>query len=189
MGSQRSAQDTVLTDQMPLPTSPALAQGALSPNSALSKLERLLEAKSEEIQMAGRLGERLLMQQSELESKINELEGLMGPQDSDEESVPGGHQDVSEQVKQNLQALESEMASWSTGNDELYHQLAKPHAQTESAEVRLQLFLCMNAAASNYFFRILYRSHSPAAEPERPKIRAPMIWSLPLKLDSPYSSK
>lgn len=42
--------------------------------AVLAKLEGLLVAKSNEIQLAGRLGEALLSQQAELESRIRELE-------------------------------------------------------------------------------------------------------------------
>ena len=52
----------------------SLASGMMTPGTLLARLEGLLLAKSQEIQLAGRLGETLLQQQSDLVSRIAELE-------------------------------------------------------------------------------------------------------------------
>ena len=52
----------------------SMASGMMTPGTLLARLEGLLLAKSQEIQLAGRLGETLLQQQSDLVSRIAELE-------------------------------------------------------------------------------------------------------------------
>lgn len=59
-------------------TDPSLASGMMTPGTLLGRLEGLLLAKSEEIQLAGRLGETLLQQQSDLVARIAELEVRAG---------------------------------------------------------------------------------------------------------------
>lgn len=114
------------------------SEGKLTATGLLSKLESLLVAKSNEIQLAGRLGERLLSQQTELETRIRELEdevnqgnhglGIHGSRvnngsgydNSDEESILGG------EVKEKLNALEEDLQQWHRGNDEIYRVVGTP---------------------------------------------------------------
>ena len=104
----------------------------LTASSLLTKLEGLLVAKSNEIVLAGRLGESLLTQQAELEARIRELEedvqasdgrsGAGGAYvDSDEESVVLGPE-----AREKLEALESELKHWERGNQEIYRAVAPP---------------------------------------------------------------
>jgi len=109
----------------------------LTANALLSKLEGLLLAKSNEIQLAGRLGEALLNQQAELEAKIRELENDLAQNGngsssrsqqqrnhnehyltdtSDDESIVGG------EVKEKLHALEQELQRWDRDNGAMYSQ-------------------------------------------------------------------
>lgn len=120
-----------------LPSS-SFPRDGLSSASVLARLESLLVAKSNEIQLAGRLGEALLTQQAELESKIRELEEevqgetrsggaragagaaagvVSGGGETSEDEVSNA---ISEEVKQKLQALEAELKSWQKGNNEIY---------------------------------------------------------------------
>ena len=115
----------------------------MTPTTLLHRLEGLLVAKSEEIQLAGRLGESLLHQQAELEAKIAELEsvaaaatagqrsraalglpsnrrGVNGDAADTSEDDAAAHLDVGDEVKRKLEALEQEMAKWDEGNEFLY---------------------------------------------------------------------
>lgn len=123
----------VAPDEPDVPPVPALPAGAVTPRSALNHLESLLSSKCDEIQAAGQLGERLLQQQAELEAKVRELELLQGDAPSDSEDLnaasglsgaaPTNPDDVAQEVKAKLQALQEEMQTWETGNDQLFDQL------------------------------------------------------------------
>jgi hypothetical protein len=79
--------------------------------------------KTEEINMAGRLGERLLSQQSELESRIRELEEDEVEAHNDTDATVAesdGEGSVDEEIKTKLDALESETRKWGRGNEEIY---------------------------------------------------------------------
>lgn len=180
----------------PLP-SPSLQQqqqqhsGTVTPSSALARLEELLVAKSEEIQMAGRLGERLLSQQSELEQKIADLEGLLPGQDSDSESgvLSSHNEQVAEQVRSRFEALETEMQTWESGNEELYQSLAKPQAYAEQPDVHKQTLIVhqsVTKSKKSFLCRTHSENNNPAAGQELPKTRARMIWSLLQKSDSRF---
>lgn len=114
--------------------------------SVLARLEGLLVAKSNEIQLAGRLGEALLSQQAELENRIRELEEEVRKSE-DHASVFGGslsdtrqHQQhkedddsdvesaalIDERVKEKLAELENEMMRWEKGNEEIYRTVGVP---------------------------------------------------------------
>ncbi|KAH8914467.1 hypothetical protein BT69DRAFT_1273496, partial [Atractiella rhizophila] len=105
----------------------------VSPQAFFSKLESLLVQKANEIQLAGRLGERLLSQQAELEAKIRELEevqglnqstssrarGVGGGEESDDEATG----DVGEEARNRLAELENEVRNWETSNNEIFADL------------------------------------------------------------------
>jgi transposase len=104
---------------------------AMTTEVLLSRLESLLVAKSQEIQLAGRLGESLLSQQAELENRIRDLEqdavaASADPTDRRARSH-GGHvaepserSQVGDDVRRKLESLESEMRQWEVENDEMY---------------------------------------------------------------------
>lgn len=123
--------------------------------AVLSRLEGLLVAKSNEIQLAGRLGEALLSQQAELESRIRELEdevkknedhdhvfgngGKQKTRQYNKNTVNGIHNDdddddsdiesaalVDERVKEKLKELENEMMRWEKGNEQIYKEVGVP---------------------------------------------------------------
>lgn len=118
-------------------------QAALTTRSLLERLEGLLVAKSNEIQLAGRLGEALLNQQADLEARIRDLQDEVhhqqatngranevfgnGGRDSDDESVVGI------EVRQRLQALEAELERWKEGNDELFKGVASDRQNLDSS--------------------------------------------------------
>jgi hypothetical protein len=104
-------------------------------------LEGLLVAKSNEIVLAGRLGESLLTQQAELEARIRELEDELQKNDgvvrdkrrthtyttagidSSDDDVDGNAAEraiIAQETRDKLQALESELKRWERGNDEIY---------------------------------------------------------------------
>ena len=111
----------------------------LTASSLRSRLEGLLVAKSNEIVLAGRLGESLLNQQAELEARIRELEndgegqqqhganGVNGRErattyedSSDDDSTLGA------EAREKLQTLENEVKRWERGNDEIYKVVGLP---------------------------------------------------------------
>lgn len=133
--------------------------------AVLARLEGLLVAKSNEIQLAGRLGEALLSQQAELENRIRELEDEVRKSE-DHASVFGGSMNssrdarslhnnnkaghyvqsdddsdvesaalIDERVKEKLHELESEMMKWEKGNEEIYKEVGVPSG-TSSELVR-----------------------------------------------------
>lgn len=133
--------------------------------AVLARLEGLLVAKSNEIQLAGRLGEALLSQQAELENRIRELEDEVRKSE-DHASVFGGsinssrdarslHNNnkaghhvqndddsdvesaalIDERAKEKLHELESEMMKWEKGNEEIYKEVGVPSG-TSSELVR-----------------------------------------------------
>jgi len=123
-----------------LNTSQQFAQtGTMTPSSLLNRLETLLVAKSEEIQLAGRLGESLLHQQAELERKIAQLETEAGLHSNQSGTSPShrlrhddrivdpdeDHQDVGDEVKLKLEALEEEMRKWDKDNEDYYAQVGQ----------------------------------------------------------------
>jgi hypothetical protein len=101
--------------------------GTLTPGTVMSRLESLLVAKSEEIQLAGRLGESLLSQQAELERKIQDLEHAVLPLGSDGERVEydDATQDIGQEIKSKLEALESDMRQWDADNEVFYGQIGQ----------------------------------------------------------------
>lgn len=141
--------------------------------AVLAKLEGLLLAKSNEIQLAGRLGEALLTQQAELESRIRDLEDEVrrnedhdevfgGPStsasstrlddDSDGESIM-----LDETVREKLQDLENEMIRWERGNEEIYKDVGLPSG-TGSELVR------QASSASMVSFGFLYLHVAPPSD-------------------------
>jgi hypothetical protein len=112
-----------------------------SPNSIFSRLENLLVQKTNEIQLAGRLGETLLSQHTELESKIREIHSKV--QANNEENhvelnrrsrsksvEPEGEEqqddvtlDVGEEAKKKLEELEDEVRHWERENEEIFKSL------------------------------------------------------------------
>ena len=143
-----------------IPSSSAEVPGSITPSTLLNRLETLLVAKSNEIQLAGRLGENLLNQQAELESKIRELEeqaqrlptrersrGLVNAESEDEESNPA----LGQEVRKKLEALEAEMTQWDQGNESLYRDIGSRGPQssvadtsTSEADVCFTFFPCVD---------------------------------------------
>lgn len=138
------------------PASPSqeVAPGSITPSTLLNRLETLLVAKSNEIQLAGRLGENLLNQQAELENKIRELEeqaqslparersrnGVVNAADSeDEEHNPA----LGQEVRKKLEALEAEMTQWDQGNESLYRDIGSRGPQTGSATDTTEADVCI----------------------------------------------
>jgi hypothetical protein len=112
----------------------------MTPATLLQRLESLLVAKSEEIQLAGRLGESLLSQQAELERKIQDLESAVLP--SDQERVEyEDHQDIGEDVKLKLEALEQDMHQWDNDNEAFYGQIGQSSSLSRSTSSNVCLFV------------------------------------------------
>jgi hypothetical protein len=76
--------------------------------------------------MAGRLGERLLAQQSELETRIRELEDDESPVSEAKTLESDGEGSVDEDIKRKLDALESETRKWGRGNEQIYRLVNGP---------------------------------------------------------------
>lgn len=113
------------------------------PQNLLTRLEGLLLAKAQEIQLAGRLGESLLGQQAELEERIKELSeverlfadspaglrrnrGLVG---GEEHEASDGEKEVGVETKKKLTELEEELKRWDEANSDLYHTVGMAAAQ------------------------------------------------------------
>lgn len=110
----------------------------------LQRLEGLLVAKSNEIVLAGRLGESLLAQQAELEARIRDLENELQHGDGDDDNEPaairrtrsayvdssdderasnGAAGLIAQETRDKLEALESELQRWERGNGEIYKEV------------------------------------------------------------------
>ncbi|KAM0749543.1 hypothetical protein T439DRAFT_357881 [Meredithblackwellia eburnea MCA 4105] len=105
-----------------------------SPTQLLTHLESLLTSKASEIQLAGRLGEALLAQQAELEMKIREVEMVQRAFAEPSSSSPlGDHEqeggleeeDVGEETRRKLRALEDQMRDWDEGNRGLFESVGR----------------------------------------------------------------
>jgi hypothetical protein len=152
-GSEDSSRSTTYPTGIPkkpeTATTTMLTGNANSSAAVLAKLEGLLIAKSNEIQLAGRLGEALLTQQAELETRIRELEDEVrrnddhasvfgngtretraaaqyGAENNDDDSDTESNAILDERVKSKLQELESEMLRWEKGNEQIYKEVGVP---------------------------------------------------------------
>lgn len=102
----------------------------LTQSSLLNRLESLLRAKAEEVQLAGQLGQALLSQQQELEGRIRdiaEVAARFADRQSSSSAGRGGEssdgseaREVGEETKKSLRALEEELERWENGNQDLY---------------------------------------------------------------------
>lgn len=124
------------------PPSPAMSthsvfdNGIVTPSALVNRLESMLVAKSNEIQLAGRLGEQLLAQQAELERRLVEAEGGSESNDhrqhndgrvcydSDDENAANGHLQT-EEVKLKLEALEDDLKRWDEENEGFYQSIGQ----------------------------------------------------------------
>lgn len=129
--SSRSAfTDVSASPALPKSATSSVFEQPLSTETLLTRLESLLVAKSQEIQLAGRLGESLLTQQAELENRIRELEhdaSSASETAMDRRNRSYGHAAepseqavVGEDVRRKLESLESEMRQWEVENEEMY---------------------------------------------------------------------
>lgn len=122
----------------------AEAGGRLTVDAVLQELGARLAAKSNEIQLAGRLGEALLSQQAELEAQIRGLEDELRASDgrqharhfSESSSDEEGTDVVSAEVREKLHALERQLQLWDRGNEEMYRIVGSAaNSDTRSAPI------------------------------------------------------
>ncbi|GAA5937266.1 hypothetical protein JCM1841_007026 [Sporobolomyces salmonicolor] len=99
----------------------------LTNSTLLNRLESLLRAKAEEVQLAGQLGQALLSQQTELENRIREIAEVSAryaastPGGSGEgEESSDGEKEIGEETRQKLRALEQDLEGWEGANSDMY---------------------------------------------------------------------
>ncbi|BGP16016.1 hypothetical protein JCM10213_005433 [Rhodosporidiobolus nylandii] len=103
----------------------ANSDASLTPSSLLNRLEGLLRAKAEEVHLAGQLGQALLQQQQDLESRIRDIAEVSARYAAGTPSAGGdgesdGEKEVGEETKKSLRALEEELERWDAGNQDMY---------------------------------------------------------------------
>lgn len=79
------------------------------PPSLRNQLQSLLDEKTNQLQMAGMMGQRILEQQTELETRIKELEEAEADDDGD---------DREDRLRLKLEELEHAMVNWEKENEE-----------------------------------------------------------------------
>jgi len=94
----------------------------------LNRLESLLRAKAEEVQLAGQLGQALLEQQNELELRIREIaevsdryaKSTPSRSAAEGEESSDGEREVGEETRQKLRELEQDLVGYEGQNSGLY---------------------------------------------------------------------
>lgn len=102
---------------------------ALTNSALLNRLESLLRAKAEEVQLAGQLGQALLEQQNELELRIREIAEVSDryakstpsrSSNAEGEESSDGEREIGEETRQKLRELEQDLVGYEGQNSGLY---------------------------------------------------------------------
>lgn len=96
--------------------------GFTAVGSLQEKLQKLLDEKEKQLQMAGTLGQRILAQQMELEERINKI----SINDTTDEQV-----DLNPDVMKNLKSLRDKLQSWDQENADVLSSLVAKDVSTK----------------------------------------------------------
>lgn len=110
---QRSDKIPKITTHLARSPSPELAANTMNPSSVRTKLQMLLDDKSNKLHMVGAMGQKFLAQQTELEARIREL----GDMEED------GGSEISDATRAKLLELQSAIKGWDSDNQTLIREI------------------------------------------------------------------